>query len=79
MRKSFVYCQFSSSLIFLILLIMSETITRQIPETKIVIDDPIPTPPPVAFPTASAVTPQRLYAATYPSCEMNPQKPHALP
>ena len=52
---------------------------RHIPDTKIVIEAPFPTPPPVICPIPSAITPDNAYAMIYPSCEMNPINPHALP
>ena len=69
----------SSSLIFLILDMRSATTVRHAPDTITVIAAPVPTPCPVTLPTASAVTPQSVYATTYPSCEMKPRKPQALP
>ena len=40
---------------------------RQIPDIMIVSEAPFPTPPPVTFPTVSAITPESAYATTYPS------------
>ena len=38
--------------------IHSAITARQSPDAKIVIDEPLPTPPPVTLPTASAMTPE---------------------